>query len=101
MAEALKKEQNYRIFFIVGAIAIILGITLKITTTEWAIIIAVISFNLAVEALNTAFEELLNMISPEHNGKAKIIKDIAAGAVLVSSVGALVVALMVFLPKII
>lgn len=99
--EALKKEQNLKIFLVVAVGVIILSWILKITRIEWAIIVYVVSFCLAIETINTALEQLLDMISPEHNGKAKIIKDIVAGAVLFSSIGALIIAFIIFIPNII
>ena len=55
---------------------------------------------LIAELFNTAFEVLVNLISPEHDSKAGIIKDLAAGAVLITAFFAVIIGLIIFLPKI-
>ena len=86
---ALKTEQNLKIHFVVTVLAIILGVVLKINFTEWAICFLLFGFVITAELLNTAIEVTVDLAMPERNEKAKLAKDIAAGAVLV------------FLPKII
>ncbi len=81
--------------------AVTLGFLLKINTFEWLIVIVVISLVLAAETFNTAIEYLVDMVSPEENKTAGKIKDIAAGAVLITAIGALITGIIIFLPKII
>ena len=83
---AFKTEQNLKIHFIVTVIVIFLGILLKIGYTEWAICFLLFGFVITV---------------PQKNDKAKLAKDIAAGAVLVSSIIAVLVGIVIFLPKIV
>jgi len=97
---AVKEEQNIKIFAFFVIINIVLGFILKIDRVEWAIITLTTFACLALEILNVALEDLLDLISPEFNGKIKVIKDLAAGSVLVSSVGAFVIALIIYLPHI-
>lgn len=101
VVEAIRKEQNLKIFLVIAIIVLILGWIFQITKVEWIVIILTISFCFVIETINSALEEFLDMISPEHNGKTKIIKDMLAGAVLFSSLGALAIALIIFLPYII
>ena len=56
---------------------------------------------LSAELFNTAIETIVDMISPEKNDKAKLAKDISAAAVLAVSIGAAVIGIIIFLPKII
>ena len=98
---AFKTEQNLKIHFIITAIAIILGIILKISFTEWAICFLLFGFVITAELLNTAIEVTVDLAMPEINEKAKLAKDIAAGAVLISAVTSIFVGLTIFLPKLI
>ena len=98
---AFKTEQNLKIHFIITAIAIILGVILKISFTEWAICFLLFGFVITAELLNTAIEVTVDLAMPEINEKAKLAKDIAAGAVLISAVTSIFVGLTIFLPKLI
>lgn len=98
---ALKTEQNLKIHFIVTVLAIILGVVLKVNFTEWAICFLLFGFVITAELLNTAIEVTVDLAMPEKNEKAKLAKDIAAGAVLVSAIVSILVGIVIFLPKII
>lgn len=98
---AFKTEQNLKIHFIIAVIAIILGILLKINYTEWAICFLLFGFVITSELLNTAIEVTVDLAMPEKNERAKLAKDIAAGAVLVSAIISVLVGVAIFLPKII
>lgn len=87
-----------QVFF--GLLAIYLGFILNISITEWLFIIFAIGLVFITEALNTAFEIDINLTSPEYHPYAKDTKDIAAGAVLISVILSIIVALIIFLPKI-
>lgn len=95
---SFKEENNFRIEIFLGFVAVIAAILLEISTTEFAIIFLTITFVLAVEALNTAFEELCDKLRPEHDPHVAKIKDLAAAAVLVSSLGATAVGIFIFGP---
>ena len=98
---ALKTEQNLKIHFILTALAILLGIVLKINFTEWAICFLLFGFVITTELLNTAIEVTVDLAMPKKNEKAKLAKDIAAGAVLVSAIASILIGIAIFLPKII
>lgn len=98
---AASRERNFRIELCFAVAAIILGIGLRISTVEWAVVSALIGIVLSGECLNTSLEAVVDLASPGYHELAKIAKDAAAGAVLVSSVAALFVAAFVYLPKII
>ncbi len=98
---AFKTEQNLKIHFIVTAIVVFLGILLKIDYIEWAICFLLFGFVITAELLNTAIEVTVDLAMPQKNDKAKLAKDIAAGAVLVSSIIAILVGIVIFVPKII
>jgi undecaprenol kinase len=95
-----KRGRNFRIQILAGFLAVGFGIVLKITPPEWFSLILVIASVLILELVNTAVEAIVDMISPEIQEKAKIAKDVSAGAVLVASIAAVFVGAFLFLPKI-
>ena len=100
IVHVFKKEQNFRIHIIATILVITAGILFSIETTEWLMIIITISIVIAFELINSAIEYLCDFVSPDHHDKIKRIKDATAGAVLVAAIGALVLALIIFVPKI-
>jgi len=97
----LLTQHNFFIHITLTAIAITLGFFLDISKNEWVAIVIVIGMVLSAEVLNTAIEEVVDFISPQRNKKAGIIKDLAAGAVLLLAIASLLTGLIIFLPKII
>ena len=96
---SFKTERNMKIHILAMIIVILLGIYLKISSGEWCIIAISIAVVLSGELFNTAIETIVDMVSPEKNPKAKLAKDISAAAVLVLALGAVVVGIIIFLPK--
>lgn len=96
----IKTEKNMQIHLSITALVILLGLLLHISSSEWLVVIICIGLVLSMETVNTALEELVNLISPEKNFKAGLIKDMAAGAVLISAIISVVIGIIIFLPKI-
>ncbi len=92
------KEHNARVHLFVAVLVILLGFLLKISRFEWVALIMVIGFVFTLEIVNTALEQICNFISPKINHNIKIIKDLAAAAVLVASIIAALVGVLIFLP---
>ena len=88
-----------QIFF--GLLAVYLGFILQISSTEWILLFLTIGIVMITEALNTAIEVDINLTSPEYHPAARDTKDVAAGAVLISIFLSVIVAMFIFLPKII
>ena len=97
---SFKSERNMKIHVLATIIVVILGLILKINIFEWCFCIISIVLVISAELLNTAIENIVDMISPEKNEKAKLIKDISAGAVLVLAIGAFIIGMIIFIPKI-
>ena len=97
----LRYEPQALIHVIAASAVIIAGFYFKMSTTEWLAIIFAIGIVVVSEMLNTAIEKLTDMVSPEIHPQAKVVKDVAAGAVLVASIVAAAIGLLVFLPKVI
>jgi diacylglycerol kinase (ATP) len=97
LLHVLRKEHNFQIQLGASIVAIIMGVIFQISRTHWLVIILCIGFVITAEIMNTAIEKLVDMISTQRNEKAGIIKDIAAGGVLVAAIMALVAGIIVFL----
>lgn len=97
---SFKTERNMKIHIMAMILVIIAGFIFKLTKIEWCIITIVIALVISAELINTAIETIVDMISPQKNPSAKLVKDISAGAVLVLAIGAVIVGLIIFIPKI-
>lgn len=97
-------QRNIKIQVTCGILSIIAGVLFNISITEWISLIIVIFAVLTAELFNTAIEEVCNC-QRDHLGASyestRAARDIAAGAVLIASICALIVAVIIFLPKII
>ena len=98
---ACKTQLNFRVHLFCAAISIALGFFLKISAAEWLWIILSIGIVLLTEIINTAIELLVDLVSPGYNEKAGDVKDMCAAAVLVTAMTALVIGIVIFLPKLI
>ena len=96
----IKKERNAKIIFLIGIIVIIAGIYFNLSADEFAILIIVTVGVFICEVFNTLVENILDIINPRYDEKVKILKDISSSAVLLSSIGAIAIGILIFLPKI-
>lgn len=94
------QERNFKIQLFVGTLAVILGFVLKLNAGEWLDLVIAITLVLIFELINTSIEEMVDLVSPDVQEKARIAKDVAAGTVLVASIGSLIVGALLFIPKI-
>lgn len=101
IVQAVKSERNLKIQLVCAILAITLGVILKISAVEWAILVFAIMFVLFAELTNTAIENVVDLYTKDFNENAKLAKDIAAGAVLIASLNALIIGCIIFLDKII
>lgn len=100
MYNLVRKEPNAQIHFVAALVATATGIGLKISSLEWCAVILAMAIVFAAEAFNTAIEKLVDHLFPGYHETAKVAKDIAAGGVLFCAIGAFIVGLIIFLPKI-
>ncbi|MCM8824071.1 MAG: diacylglycerol kinase family protein [Candidatus Omnitrophica bacterium] len=96
----IKTERNAKIIFAIGVIVILVGLILKVSLQEFIVIIILTIGVFICEVFNTLIENILDIIQPQNDHKVKILKDIASGAVLISSIGAAIVGIIIFAPKI-
>lgn len=97
---ALKNDQNLVVHFIGACVAILLSIFLDISPYEMGILGVTILVVISAEMINTAIEKMVDLITKEHRTEAKIAKDVAAGMVFLTSVGALIIGFLIFIPYI-
>lgn len=96
----LKTESQFKFHFGLAFLTCILGISYNISNTEWLVQTLIISFILSAEALNTAVEKLADFVEPKHNKSIGRIKDMGAAGVFIGVIAAIVIALIIYIPKI-
>lgn len=96
---AFRTQPNFRVHVTLSLAAIILGAYLRITSIEMTIIVFTIVLGLIAEMINTALESMTDLITTEWRQQAKIAKDVSAGMMLIAAVGAVVIAILVFGPR--
>lgn len=96
-----KSEKNFKREIALGIIALILSYILKIDKIEFIIILTMICLVLTTEIINTAIERTVDLVTKEYHELARIAKDVSAGSVLVTSICALIIGIIIFIPKII
>lgn len=94
------RDKSILLQMIFGLIVIVCGFLFRLTRFEWIMVSACIAFVISLEIVNSCIEKTVNYISLERNPNAKEIKDLASAAVLMASIGAAVIGLLIFVPKI-
>ena len=97
----LQAEYNARVHALATVIAVSTGFILGIDRLEWVALVLTIAAVWSLEAVNTAIEALCDLVSPEQHSLVEKAKDVAAGAVLVAALAALIVAGLIFIPRVI
>lgn len=100
IVHVLRHERNMWIHFIIAGLVLIAGLFFALTRLEVIALLVAISFVLIAEMINTSVEHIVDMITQAEDPRAKIAKDVAAGAVLIAAVNAVAVAYLVFYDKI-
>lgn len=93
------KGRNFRVMLVVAVAVIFLGIITEISPGEWALVSLVTGLVLGLELVNTAGEKLVDILSPDHDPRYGLVKDILAGAVLIAALAATVVGIIIFWPR--
>ena len=95
----LKNEASIQVQASVAVLVTIAGFYYEISSTEWIIQLLMIAIVLSAEALNSAIEEIADFIHPEQHPKIGYIKDVAAGAVFFAGIVAIIIASIIYIPK--
>lgn len=99
LKSAMNSERNLRTHAVLTLLVIAVGWHYQISRWEWAILLLCITIMVAVELLNTALEYLVDMlVEGHHNHNAKLVKDIAAGACLLTAIGTAITGFLIFFP---
>lgn len=99
LAYCLRTQRNFRIHVGFTIVFTLLGVLLALSWTEWAVFFTVVVLVMSAEMVNTMIEALVDMVTQEYDPLAKVAKDVAAGVVLLTAIGAVVVGLFIFGPK--
>ncbi len=94
------KGRNMRVHFVAAVMVVVLGFICSITANQWMVIIICVGLVIAAEAMNTAVEQLCDLVTTDKVEPISIIKDMAAGAVLISATASALVAAVIFIPYI-
>jgi diacylglycerol kinase (ATP) len=94
----LNTQHNAWIHTAVAVIVLMLGLWLKLTARDWAVLVLTIAMVFTAEFLNTAIEAVVDLASPVHHPLAKVGKDVGAGAVLVAALAAVLIGLLILGP---
>ena len=95
------RDKNGRIQLVIGIIAIILGFTVSLSSYQWLLVLLCIGMVISLEMINSAIEGYCDLVTTEFHPGIKIIKDVAAGAVLVASIMSLIIGLIIFIPALV
>ncbi|MDU8886295.1 diacylglycerol kinase family protein [Yeosuana sp. MJ-SS3] len=96
----IKTEASIQIQLVIAILVTIAGFYFNLNITEWIVQILAICIIMSVEGLNTAIEKIADFVHPEHHAKIGFIKDISAGAVFISAISAIIIGLIIYIPKI-
>ena len=99
IVHVLRSERNMRIHFTAAVLVLVAALFFSLSRLEVVALFVAISFVLISEMVNTSIEHVVDLVTDELDPRAKIAKDVAAGAVLVATVNALAVAYLVFYDK--
>ncbi len=98
---AYRNEQNLAVDVGVALLVTIAGFIFKLNLVEWAILALTIGLVISCELINTAIEAVVDLVTEDYHPLAKVAKDTAAAAVFVFAIVAIIVGLIIFLPKVI
>ncbi|MDB5239419.1 MAG: diacylglycerol kinase, partial [Spirosoma sp.] len=86
---------NAKVHLLIAGLVVVVGLWLRLSRVEWALILTQIGLVWAAEAINTAIEKLCDFVSPGLHPQIKAIKDMSSGAVLILAIGAVVIGVVV------
>lgn len=95
------RDRNGKIQTVIGITAIILGFTVSLSSFQWLLVLFCIGLVISLEMINSAIEKYCDLVTTDFHPGIKIIKDVAAGAVLVASLMSLVIGLIIFIPALV
>lgn len=98
LSYVFKNEQNFRVQLSVGIMVLLLILLFNVTVAEAIILILLITLVLVLEVINTIFEKMVDLLKPRLHSYVEIIKDMMSATVLISTCGAAIIGLIIFVP---
>ena len=95
---AFKNQKNFKVHLVISFLVLTLIFWLPVPLTQVLILFGAIVFGLVMEMANTALEKTIDLITQEYHPQAKIVKDVAAGMMLITSIGLGLIGLLILLP---
>lgn len=95
------RNRNAKFQVVMGITAIVLGITVSLSSFQWLLVLFCIGLVISLEMINSAIEKYCDLVTTDFHPRIKMIKDVAAGAVLVASLMSLVIGLIIFIPALV
>ena len=95
------RDRNGQIQMVIGITAIIIGFTVSLSSFQWLLVLFCIGLVISLEMINSAIERYCDLVTTDFDPGIKIIKDVAAGAVLVASITSLIIGLIIFIPALV
>ena len=95
------RERNGKIQIVFGAAAVVLGLTVSLSSFQWLLVLFCIGLVISLEMVNSAIERYCDLVTTDFHPGIKVIKDVAAGAVLVASITSLIIGLIIFIPALV
>ena len=96
---AFRSQRNLRIHFFAAAAVLSVGILLKLTLVEMSVLALTVTLVIAAEMFNTALEFFLNLMEARNHPTVRAVKDVAAGATLITVIGSIAIGLLLFGPR--
>ncbi len=96
----LRVQRTFQIHFLFTLLVILAAFYFKFSPTEWLVLMLTISIVLTAEVFNTGIETFADSVTMKHNQNIRLLKDVSAGAVLLSAIISVVIGIMLFYPKI-
>ena len=97
----VRNERNIKIHILAVIVVVVMGIIYRINTIEWIICLLLFGLVISSELINSAVEHTVDLCTKEKNELAKFAKDAAAGAVLVNAIISIIIACIIWIPKIV
>ncbi len=101
IAHATRTQRNFKIHIVITIVVVLMGLWLRLSAEQWAVLAVTTGVVFQAELLNTALEAIVDKVAPEFHPLAKVAKDCAAGAVLIVAIAATLVGLLVMGPLLI
>ncbi len=97
--KSFREEANMKVHIIMAILVIICGFLFKVSILEWICLLFAIGLVIGAELLNTAIENLVDLVTLEKNEKAGLIKDVSASFVMILALISAIIGLIIFVPK--